>query len=85
MNTALCACRFEVELQLRFLKPKASDVRNLVTVPQVKLIRKLGVLDKVDMATIEKQANSIISNKAVITQLKTFICYRAQSKEQKPE
>lgn len=54
-TTALRGSRFEVELQLRFLKPGAFDVQNLVTVPQVKLIRKLGVLTEVEMAAIEER------------------------------
>jgi len=37
--------RFEVDVKVRFLKPGAFDVQNLVTIPHAKLLRKLGELD----------------------------------------
>ncbi|WP_072016064.1 type II toxin-antitoxin system PemK/MazF family toxin [Leptolyngbya sp. KIOST-1] len=44
-TTALRGSRFEVDVRVRFLKPGAFDVQNLITVPHAKLLRKLGELD----------------------------------------
>ena len=51
-TTAIRNSRFEVPLNIRFLKPGAFDVQNIVTVPHVKLIRKLGELTEQEMAKI---------------------------------
>ena len=51
-TTAIRNSRFEVPLKIRFLKPGAFDVQNIVTVPHVKLIRKLGELTEQEMAEI---------------------------------
>lgn len=42
--TSLRGTRFEVRSNLRFLKAGAFDAQNLVTVPESKLLRKLGGL-----------------------------------------
>lgn len=46
--------RFEVQSQLRFLKPGAFDAQNLITIPTVKLIRRLGSLPDDQMADVER-------------------------------
>jgi len=45
--------RFEVDVRVRFLKPGAFDVQNLVTIPHSKLLRKLGELDSEQLSQIE--------------------------------
>ena len=45
--------RFEVVCQISFLKLGAFDAQNLVTVPSVKLIRRLGSLSADQMSHIE--------------------------------
>lgn len=45
--------RFEVAVKLRFLKPGAFDVQNLVTIPHAKLVRKLGELDPDQLLQVE--------------------------------
>lgn len=51
-TTSVRASRFEVPIAVRFLKPGAFDAQGLVTVPQVKLVRRLGVLDDAQMASV---------------------------------
>jgi mRNA interferase MazF len=51
-TTAIRNSRFEVNLKIRFLKPGAFDVQNIVTVPHLKLIRKLGELTESEMQEI---------------------------------
>lgn len=43
-TTSLRGSRFEVSVPARFLKPGAFDAQNLITIPDVKLIRRLGEL-----------------------------------------
>lgn len=45
--------RFEVEIKVKFLRPGVFDAQSLVTIPQAKLIRKLGVLSESQLASIE--------------------------------
>lgn len=45
--------RFEVDVKVRFLKPGVFDAQNLVTVPQAKLVRKLGALQIKQLESIE--------------------------------
>jgi mRNA interferase MazF len=46
--------RFEVEVKVKFLRSGVFDAQNLITIPQAKLIRKLGVLSESQLASIEK-------------------------------
>lgn len=46
--------RFEVASSERFLKQGAFDAQNIVTVPQVKLIRRLGKLSRNCLDTVEE-------------------------------
>jgi mRNA interferase MazF len=45
--------RFEVKIKVQFLRLGVFDAQNLVTIPQVKLIRKLGVLPDQHLTAIE--------------------------------
>lgn len=40
-------------MKVRFLKPGAFDVQNLVTIPHAKLLRKLGELDSEQLSQVE--------------------------------
>ncbi len=46
--------RFEVPIDARFLRPGVFDTQSLVTIPQAKLMRKLGDLSSEQLAEIEK-------------------------------
>ena len=52
-TTSTRESRFEVLLDVRFLKTGAFDVQNLITIPAVKLVRRLGTLPADQMATVE--------------------------------
>lgn len=52
-TTSTRGSRFEVESRVRFLKQGAFDAQNLVTVPAVKLIRRLGQLSDEQMKAVE--------------------------------
>lgn len=45
--------RFEVEIAAIFLRPGVFDAQNLVTIPYVKLIKKLGVLTNEQLLQVE--------------------------------
>jgi mRNA interferase MazF len=45
--------RFEVRTEVKFLKSGVFDAQNLVTVPLVKLIRRLGTLDSAQLQSVE--------------------------------
>ena len=45
--------RFEVRSNVRFLKPGAFDAQNIITIPRVKLIRRLGTLPSDQMTQVE--------------------------------
>jgi len=44
--------RFEVESSARFLRPGVFDAQNLVTIPQAKLVRKLGSLPSAQLSAV---------------------------------
>ena len=52
-TTSLRASRFEVNLEVRFLKKGGFDVQNLVTIPHAKLLRNLGKLNFHQLSEIE--------------------------------
>ncbi|NEO87305.1 MAG: type II toxin-antitoxin system PemK/MazF family toxin [Spirulina sp. SIO3F2] len=52
-TTNLRGSRFEVALTVRFLKPGAFDVQNIITIPHAKLLRKLGDLDADQLSQVE--------------------------------
>ena len=45
--------RFEVRSSVKFLKPGAFDAQNIVTIPTVKLVRRIGTLPSEQMANVE--------------------------------
>jgi mRNA interferase MazF len=45
--------RFEVQITTNFLRPGVFDAQNLVTIPRVKLLRKLGVLSSTQLSAVE--------------------------------
>jgi mRNA interferase MazF len=52
-TTKLRGSRFEVNVQARFLREGGFDTQNLVTIPYVKLIRKLGTLSADQLSLVE--------------------------------
>jgi mRNA interferase MazF len=52
-TTSTRQSRFEVLSNVRFLKTGAFDAQNIVTIPTVKLIRRLGTLPADQMAAVE--------------------------------
>jgi mRNA interferase MazF len=57
-TTSVRNSRFEVAVQARFLRPGAFDTQNLVTIPIIKLVRKLGVLSANELAAVEEVVRS---------------------------
>jgi mRNA interferase MazF len=55
-TTSARGSRFEIALNVRFLKTGVFDVQNLVTIPHAKLIRKLGSLTPAQLVEIEDVA-----------------------------
>ncbi len=51
-TTSVRGSRFEVAVPIRFLRPGAFDAQNLVTVPHVTLIRRLGVVADDQLALV---------------------------------
>lgn len=54
-TTSTRGSRFEVDINVRFLRTGAFDVQNLVTIPEAKLIRKLGVLSTAQFSQVEER------------------------------
>ncbi|MEX1233189.1 MAG: type II toxin-antitoxin system PemK/MazF family toxin [Planctomycetaceae bacterium] len=52
-TTSTRSSRFEIACTVRFLKTGAFDAQNLVTIPTVKLIRRLGSLPDEEMLKVE--------------------------------
>ena len=52
-TTAVRGSRFEVPIPVRFLRPGAFDAQSLVTVPFVRLIRRLGALSPGQIQAVE--------------------------------
>jgi mRNA interferase MazF len=55
-TTSIRGTRFEVSLKIRFLKPGAFDVQNIISVSHSKFVRKLGSLTDEQMQQIEDVA-----------------------------
>lgn len=45
--------RFEVDVKVRFLRSGVFDAQSLVTVPEPKLLRKLGTLSSTQLSPVE--------------------------------
>jgi mRNA interferase MazF len=52
-TTALRGSRFEVTVSARYLKVGGFDAQGIVTIPAVRLIRRLGVLSAAQMRSVE--------------------------------
>ena len=52
-TTSLQGTRFEVDVKTRILKPGAFDAQQVLTIPQAKLVRKLGDLKADQLAAVE--------------------------------
>lgn len=57
-TTSVRGSRFEVSLEVKFLKSGAFDAQNLVTIPRAKLMHRLGTLAKDDLGLIENAVRS---------------------------
>ena len=53
-TTAVRSSRFECAIVVPFLKPGAFDAQGLVTVPTVKLLRRLGSLQSEQLRKVEQ-------------------------------
>jgi mRNA interferase MazF len=53
-TTSVQGTRFEVPVKASFLKPGVFDAQQVVTVPRVKLMRKLGDLAPDQLAVVEQ-------------------------------
>lgn len=52
-TTSVRNSRFEVLVQVKFLRAGAFDAQNLVTIPHAKMIRKLGTLQPAQLVSVE--------------------------------
>lgn len=52
-TTKARSTRFEIDLRAKFLRPGVFDAQNLVTIPYVKLLKKLGVLSPAQLSQID--------------------------------
>jgi mRNA interferase MazF len=58
-TTSVQGTRFEVAIQAKFLQPGGVfDAQQILTVPQVKLVRKLGTLAPAPLALVEQAVRS---------------------------
>jgi mRNA interferase MazF len=53
-TTSVQGTRFEVDVKAPFLKPGVFDAQQVLTVPQAKLVRKLGDLKPDQLALVEE-------------------------------
>jgi mRNA interferase MazF len=60
-TTSVRGTRFEVSVKARFLPSGVFDVQNILTVPQVKLIRKLGDLPSDQLLLVEQAVRNWLS------------------------
>ena len=54
-TTSLRGSRFEIKLNIRFLREGGFDTQNLVTLPHAKLIRNLGRLTDAQLNEVEER------------------------------
>ena len=52
-TTSPCGSRFEVNIKVSYLSSGAFDVQNIVTIPNAKLMRKLGNLSSTQLSVVE--------------------------------
>ncbi len=60
-TTSVQGTRFEVAIKAPFLKPGVFDAQQVLTVPQVKLVRKLGDLKPNELALVEEAVRRWLS------------------------
>lgn len=60
-TTSVQGTRFEVDVQTHFLKPGVFNAQQVLTVPQVKLVRKLGDLRPDELARVEEAVRRWLS------------------------
>lgn len=53
-TTSVRGSRFEVNVNVRFLREGVFDIQNIITIPHAKLLRKLGSLSLEQLMQIEK-------------------------------
>lgn len=53
-TTSSRGSRFEVEIEVNFLRAGVFDVQNVITIPHAKLLRKLGSLTSKQLAKVEE-------------------------------
>jgi mRNA interferase MazF len=52
-TTSMRGSKFEVETNVKFLRKGVFDIQNIVTIPNAKLIKKLGTLPKTQLIAVE--------------------------------
>ena len=57
-TTSVRGSRFEASVSVSFLKSGAFDAQNLITIPHAKLLRALGRLSSLQLATVETAVRS---------------------------
>lgn len=60
-TTSVQGTTFEVDVLTRFLKPGVFDAQQILTVPQVKLVRRLGELTADQLASVEEAVRRWLS------------------------
>ncbi len=53
-TTSMRGTRFEVEVQAKFLRSGVFGTQNILTIPRVKLVRKLGKLSPSELNAVEE-------------------------------
>ena len=57
-TTSTRGSRFEVSINIKFLRVGAFDAQNVITTPAVKLLRKLGRLSEDELTAVENAVRS---------------------------
>jgi mRNA interferase MazF len=60
-TTSVQGSRFEVDIKSPFLKPGVFDAQQVLTLPQVKLVRKLGELKPGELTLVEEAVKRWLS------------------------
>jgi mRNA interferase MazF len=60
-TTSARGSRFEVKLTVNFLRSGVFDIQNIITIPHVKLIRKLGKLTPEQLSIVENTLRQWLS------------------------
>lgn len=53
-TTSARGSRFEVNVNVRFLREGVFDIQNIITIPHAKLLRKLGSLSSEQLTQVER-------------------------------